>query len=112
MTWILSSLQQFRSQKIVYNKTGSQVNYEPNDLSVIPERGTEKRTIGYDPTLENEKQVHIGDSSSVNDINKKAVADSKQSSKRSDKDQRSKVTPGALDKKKTVGPIRKESHQK
>ncbi|CAL5413601.1 unnamed protein product [Camellia sinensis] len=71
------------------NRTGNQINYEPDDLSFMPECGTEKMTTGYDPALD-----------------KEVVVDVKQGSKKSDKDRKSKVAPDALDKK-TVGPIRK-----
>ncbi|KAL6954946.1 hypothetical protein U1Q18_044388 [Sarracenia purpurea var. burkii] len=88
------------------NTTGNRVNYEPDDLSLMPERGTEKGNFGYDPALDYEMQVHVEDGASL-DNSREAVKDTKLESKKSDKDRKSKVTPDSLDKKKPVGPIRK-----
>ena len=51
-------------------------------------------------------QAHVEDAASLDNRNKEVVVDIKQGSKKSDKDQKSKVAPDAIDKK-TVGPIRK-----
>ncbi|CAL5413599.1 unnamed protein product [Camellia sinensis] len=88
------------------NRTGNQINYEPDDLSFMPECGTEKMTTGYDPALDYEMQAHVEDAGSLDNRNKEVEVDVKQGSKKSDKDRKSKVAPDALDKK-TVGPIRK-----
>lgn len=86
-------------QKSEDNKAGHQVNYEPDYLSSMPERGTEKGLMGYDPASEYEMRVHLGDSAT--DSQKKlTVTDAKQLKK-------SKTTPDSLGKKKTVGPIRR-----
>ncbi|XP_028070263.1 COP1-interacting protein 7-like isoform X2 [Camellia sinensis] len=88
------------------NRTGNQISYEPDDLSFMPERGTEKMTTGYDPALDYEMQAHVEDAASLDNRNKEVVVDVKQGSKKSGKDRKSKFAPDALDKK-TVGPIRK-----
>lgn len=85
------------------NRIGNQANYEPDELSLIPERGTQKSNFGYDPALDYEMQVHVGDAAAVDNRNKEEMADVKQGSKKPDKDRKS----NSLDKKKTVGPIRK-----
>jgi hypothetical protein len=77
----------------------SQVKYEPDDLSLMPERGTEKGSIGYDPALDYDMQA------SLHKKNNEAVAG--QGSKKSDKDRKSKLIPDTSDRKKPVGPIRK-----
>ncbi|CAL5347456.1 unnamed protein product [Camellia sinensis] len=87
------------------NRTGNQINYEPDDLSFMPECGTEKMTTGYDPALDYEMQAHVEDAASLDNRNKEVEEDVKQGSKKSDKDRKSKVED-TLDKK-TVGPIRK-----
>uniref|UniRef100_A0A5B7B089 COP1-interacting protein 7 n=1 Tax=Davidia involucrata TaxID=16924 RepID=A0A5B7B089_DAVIN len=89
------------------NRIGSQVNYEPDDLSLMPECGTEKMSFGYDPALDYEMQVRGGDAASVGNRNEEVVTDVKQGTKKSEKDRRSKAIPDASDKKRTVGPIRK-----
>ncbi|KAL7220097.1 hypothetical protein ACSBR2_013037 [Camellia fascicularis] len=77
------------------NRTGNHVSYEPDDLSLMPERRTEKRTIGYDAALDYDMQVRV-----------------KQGLKKSDKDRKSKLASDASDKMKTVGPIRKAKPSK
>ncbi|CAK7327272.1 unnamed protein product [Dovyalis caffra] len=77
----------------------SQVKYEPDDLSMMPERGTEKGSISYDPALDYDMQA------SLHKKNKEVVAG--QGSKKSDKDQKSKVITDTSARKKTIGPIRK-----
>ncbi|XP_007035156.2 PREDICTED: uncharacterized protein LOC18603243 isoform X1 [Theobroma cacao] len=87
----------------ISSKVGSQVNYEPDDLSLMPERGAEMGSIGYDPALDYEMQVHAEDGNSMNKKNKEGM----QGSKKSDKDRKSKLIADTSDRKKAVGPIRK-----
>lgn len=89
------------------NRMGRQIDYEPDDLTLMPERGTEKGSTGYDPALEYEMQVHGKDAASLVNRKKEVVADAKQGPKKSDKDRRPKVSPDTLDKKKIVGATRK-----
>lgn len=88
----------------VSNRVGSQVNYEPDGLSLMPERGTEKESIGYDPALDYEMQIRAEDGASLD--KKNVEVEIKQGSKKSDKERKSRLTPDASDKK-TGGPIRK-----
>ncbi|XVE81873.1 hypothetical protein DITRI_Ditri15bG0100900 [Diplodiscus trichospermus] len=87
----------------VSNRVGSQVNYELDDLSLMPVRGTEVGSIGFDPALDYEMQVHAKDGSSLDKKNKERM----RGSKKSDKDRKSKLISDSSDKKKGVGPIRK-----
>ncbi|KAG4185426.1 hypothetical protein ERO13_A09G229166v2 [Gossypium hirsutum] len=82
------------------NRAGSQVNYELDDLSLMPERGAEMGSIGYDPALDYEMQVHAESGTKKN-------KDVMQGSKKSEKDRKSRLTSDPSDKKKTIGPIRK-----
>ncbi|KAE8076046.1 hypothetical protein FH972_014719 [Carpinus fangiana] len=86
------------------NKVGSQFNYELDELSLMPSRGTEKESNGYDPALDYEMQIRAGDGASLDKKNMEVAI--KQGSKKSDKDRKSRLTPDNSDKK-TVGPIRK-----
>lgn len=92
-------------------RTDSQDNYEPHDLSLMPERGSEKRSIGYDPAFDYERQFLVKDASLPNKRNKEVVTASKQGSKNADKDRRSKVGHDVSDKK-AGGPIRKVNPSK
>ncbi|XP_056168859.1 COP1-interacting protein 7 [Syzygium oleosum] len=85
-------------------ENASKPNYEPDYTSLMPERGTERASIGYDPALDYEMQAQKRENSSQ-DKNEKE--ERKRASKKPDKDQKSKLTRDALDKKKNVGPIRK-----
>ncbi|KAJ6321590.1 hypothetical protein OIU77_011623 [Salix suchowensis] len=81
------------------NRVGSRVKYEPDDLSLMPERGTEKGSIGFDPALDYGMQV------SLHKNNKEVVTG--QGSKKSVKYCKPKLVPDTSDRKKKVGPIRK-----
>ncbi|CAN1279283.1 COP1-interacting protein 7 [Linum perenne] len=78
--------------------SGAIIKYEPDDLTLMPEREMERGTIGYDPALDYDMETH-------------AAANSGKKSKKVENDAkpgpRSKRTPDSSDKKKTVGPIRK-----
>lgn len=91
--------------EILSNKVGSQFNYELDELSLMPNRGTEKESNGYDPALDYEMQIRAEDGASLD--KKNMEVEIKPGSKKSDKDQKSRLTPNNSDKKKTVGPIRK-----
>ncbi|KAJ6318750.1 hypothetical protein OIU76_014164 [Salix suchowensis] len=81
------------------NRVGSRVKCEPDDLSLMPERGTEKGSIGFDPALDYGMQV------SLHKNNKEVVTG--QGSKKSVKYCKPKLVPDTSDRKKKVGPIRK-----
>ncbi|CAI0558921.1 unnamed protein product [Linum tenue] len=77
--------------------SGAIVKYEPDDLTLVHERETERGMLGYDPALDYDMEVladHGGKKG------KKAENDVNPGS-------RSKRTPDSSDKKRTVGPIRK-----
>ncbi|KAK8984142.1 hypothetical protein V6N11_029466 [Hibiscus sabdariffa] len=88
------------------NSVGSHANYEPDGLSLMPERGGEMGSIGYDPALDYEMQVCVEDGTSLVKKNKEGM----QGSKKSEKDQKSKLIADPSDKKKAVGPIRRGKH--
>ncbi|KAI3459526.1 hypothetical protein Pfo_016189 [Paulownia fortunei] len=96
-------------QKLESEGNKSQVNYEPNDLSLMPERVTDKRSIGYDLALDYEMQVCAEASEEKGE---KDVTDVKGGLRKSDKDRRSKVTSDSLHKQRTGGPMRKGKSSK
>ncbi|CAN0904725.1 COP1-interacting protein 7 [Linum grandiflorum] len=74
--------------------TGAIIKYEPDDLTLMPEREMERGSVGYDPALDYDMEAHI----SANGIKKgKKVGNDLKPGLRS------KRTPDS----KTVGPIRK-----
>lgn len=97
-----------------YQKSGPEgnkikVEYEPNDLSLLPERGIDKRSIVYDPALDYEMQVcaEVSGKKGGKDVN-----NVKGGLKKPDKDRRSKVTSDSLQKQRTGGPLRKAKPSK
>ncbi|MBA0612488.1 hypothetical protein Godav_013084 [Gossypium davidsonii] len=84
------------------NRVGSQVNYKTDDLTLIPERGMEIGSIGYDPALDYKIQVDAEYATSLDKKKKEGMKGSKTSEIR-----KSKLVADPSDKKKTVGPIRK-----
>ncbi|GAU43014.1 hypothetical protein TSUD_28330 [Trifolium subterraneum] len=81
------------------------MNYQLDELSLMPERGAEGGSMSYDPALDYEMQAQAG--GALKDKNKEVLADAKPGSKRLDKEPKSKLTPNSSDKRKTVGPIRR-----
>ncbi|CAH2047019.1 unnamed protein product [Thlaspi arvense] len=73
-----------------------QVNYEPHDLSLVPERETEKLSAGYDPVLDFGSKALKKKNNLEAGVVKKSVRDPK-----------SRLSNDAADKRKTSGPIRK-----
>ncbi|KAL5711908.1 hypothetical protein ACHQM5_014133 [Ranunculus cassubicifolius] len=47
------------------SKIRSQISYEPDDLSMMPERGRERESIGYDPAIDYEMQAHAANATKV-----------------------------------------------
>lgn len=76
------------------------VRYEPDDLSMMPERGTEKGSTGYDPALDYE-MVEYDEGSILVQSTKESVTDAK----KSEKSRNAKVTSVTADKRRTAGPI-------
>lgn len=98
-----------------YQKSGPKgtkikVEYEPNDLSLMPERGIDKRPIEYDPALDYEMQVcaEVSKRKGGKDVTNNV----KGGLKKPDKDRRSKVTSDSLQKQRTGGPMRKAKPSK
>lgn len=83
---------------------GNQARYESNELSLLPERWSEKRHIGYDPTLDYEKQILLNDAASKHT---ESSADVKQGSKKIEGKKKSRAVSETLDKKKSRGPVMK-----
>lgn len=81
----------------------TQIIYEPDELSMMPERDIERGSNGYDPALDYEMQVEKQALASLGKGGKQAETDPKQKSK----DPKRSQTQDALGKKKNVGPIRK-----
>ncbi|KAG8373191.1 hypothetical protein BUALT_Bualt12G0145400 [Buddleja alternifolia] len=96
-------------QKLDSEGNRNRINYEPEDLSLMPERGTEKRSFGYDLALDYEMQDRADGSE---EKGKKDVSDVKGGLKKSDRNRRPKVASDSLHKQRTGGPIRKGKSSK
>ncbi|KAF7837452.1 COP1-interacting protein 7 [Senna tora] len=93
------------------NELRNHSNYQPDELSLMPERSAERGSLGYDPALDYEMQAQVEGASRAKK-NKEVLADTKLGSKRLDKEQKSKLTPNSSDTKKNVGPIRRGKNTK
>lgn len=87
----------------VRKKIGNQVGYEPNELSLLPERWSEKRQIGYDHALDYEKQLLLNDAALQHT---ESARNAKQGSKKTEV-KKSRAVSETLDKKKIRGPLMK-----
>ncbi|KAL6526610.1 hypothetical protein OROGR_015700 [Orobanche gracilis] len=98
-----------KHQKLGSEGSKNKVNYGANDLSLMPERETDKRSIGYDIGLEYEMQVgaQVSDEKGKQDF-----TDVKSGLSKSDKNRRSNVATDSLHKQRTGGPVRKTKPSK
>ncbi|GER46267.1 COP1-interacting protein-related [Striga asiatica] len=92
-----------KSQKLGSEGNVKNVNYVANDLSLMPERETDKRSIGYAIGLEYEMQVcaHASD-----EKGKRKINDVRGRLSKSDKNRRSMATSDPPHKQKSGGPVR------
>ncbi|MED6113772.1 hypothetical protein PIB30_073984 [Stylosanthes scabra] len=95
---------EFPTARLKEEKSSNGIKYEPDELSMMPERGAEMVSMSYDPALDYEMMAKA-EGSSLQDKNNKGVLT--EESKKPDKEQKSKATPNSSDKKKAVGPIRR-----
>ncbi|KAJ1431529.1 hypothetical protein SESBI_07060 [Sesbania bispinosa] len=103
-----SCILEYRVPKGAYEgRKTKKLNYQPDELSLMPERGAEKGSMGYDPALDYEMQAQAEAGALQNKKSKGILAQTKPGSKMLVKEQKSKSTPNSSDKKKTVGPIRR-----
>ncbi|KAF8401934.1 hypothetical protein HHK36_012885 [Tetracentron sinense] len=102
-----SELPSVQKTEDLSSRIRSQLSYEPDDLSLMPERGTEGDSIGYDYAVDYEMEVHAEDAAIVETRNKDVATGVKESSKKSDKDKKSKVMQGSSEKRKMEAAMRK-----
>ncbi|KAI4318050.1 hypothetical protein L6164_025859 [Bauhinia variegata] len=88
-------------------KWSNEINYEPDELNLMPERNAESESIGYDPALDYEMQAQAIIGALQDNKNKEVSPDTKPGPKKLNKEQRSKITPNTADQRKPVGPIRR-----
>ncbi|XP_022640260.1 COP1-interacting protein 7 isoform X3 [Vigna radiata var. radiata] len=86
----------------VHKKEENNSNYQPDELSLMPERRVEKGSMDHDRALDYEMQASGG--GSLQDKKNKGL---KPRSKMMDKDLKSNPTPNNSYLKKTVGPVRR-----
>ncbi|CAD5196475.1 unnamed protein product [Musa acuminata subsp. malaccensis] len=78
----------------------SQLSHEPDDLSLVHERGMESVSMGYDPAKDYDFEVPIGNSVKLEAINTADLSTSiKEESKKSDKEKNSRASNDSMDKR-------------
>ncbi|XP_073101807.1 COP1-interacting protein 7-like [Elaeis guineensis] len=79
----------------------NQLTYEPDDLTLLPERGIESVSIGYDPARDYDVQIPVENAVKIETRNHEDVSTStKEESKNSDKDKKLIASQSGLEKKK------------
>eukprot|EP00268_Persea_americana_P010907 TRINITY_DN1447_c0_g1_i11.p1 TRINITY_DN1447_c0_g1~~TRINITY_DN1447_c0_g1_i11.p1 ORF type:complete len:1347 (-),score=343.22 TRINITY_DN1447_c0_g1_i11:177-4217(-) len=78
----------------------TRVNYEPDDLSLMPKRGTERESAGYDRAVDYEMEVRAEDGIIADNGNHKVVSTGiKDGLNKSDKEKKSRVQDAAQKRK-------------
>ncbi|XP_058101569.1 COP1-interacting protein 7-like isoform X2 [Magnolia sinica] len=88
------------------NMIRSQLSYEPDDLSMMPERGVERESIGYDPAIDYEMQLCAEDAKVFENVNPEEATGGKEGLKKLDKEKKSRAQD-ALEKRKMEAAMRK-----
>ncbi|KAG1361838.1 COP1-interacting protein 7 [Cocos nucifera] len=87
------------------SKAKNPLTYEPDDLTLLPERGMESISIGYDPAKDYDIQIPVENAEDVS-------TSTKEESKNSDKDKKLKASQSGLEKKKKDALTRKGTSSK
>ncbi|RRT79026.1 hypothetical protein B296_00026166 [Ensete ventricosum] len=70
----------------IYDKA-NQLSYEPDDLSLVPERETETVSVGYDPAMDYDFQIPVANAVNLEATNQEDLSEStKEESKKLDKE--------------------------
>ncbi|RWW32051.1 hypothetical protein GW17_00003296 [Ensete ventricosum] len=78
----------------------SQLSHEPDDLSLVPERGMESVSMAYDPAMDYDFEVPIGNSVKLEAISTADLSTSiVKASKKSDKEKNSRASNDSMEKR-------------
>lgn len=95
------------------SKAKNQLTYEPDDLTLLPERGMESVSVGYDPAKDYDVQIPVENAVKIETRNHDDVSIStKEESRKLDKDKKLKGSQSGLEKKKKDALMRKGSSSK
>uniref|UniRef100_A0A1D1ZHT4 COP1-interacting protein 7 n=2 Tax=Anthurium amnicola TaxID=1678845 RepID=A0A1D1ZHT4_9ARAE len=89
------------------NKLKIQLSYEPDDLSLMPERGMERESIGYDPALDYGVEVQIDNDAVVENGKQEDAAGTRKGLKKADKEKKLRTAPDGFEKRKMDALLRK-----
>ena len=96
-----------------YSNTHNQLSYEPDDLTMMPERAFESEYIGYDPAIDYDMEIPIEVSIKQETKDKEDVSTStKEELKKSDKEKKLKVPQDGLDKRRRDAMMRRGTSSK
>ncbi|KAJ0966507.1 hypothetical protein J5N97_023424 [Dioscorea zingiberensis] len=83
------------------SKLKDQFYYEPHELSLIPEREMERESVGYDPAIDYDMEIHIEDTVKVNTSNQEDDQSSaKEDPKKLSKEKKPKAGQDVTEKRK------------
>ncbi|URD78469.1 hypothetical protein MUK42_05409 [Musa troglodytarum] len=100
-----SSLQKAQDS---YDKGKNQLRYEPDDLSLVPERGMESVSIGYDPAMDYEFQSPIENAVKQEASNQEVLsAVTKEESKKLEKEKNLRASNDSMEKRRKDALVKK-----
>ncbi|KAH7669790.1 beta-sandwich domain of Sec23/24 domain-containing protein [Dioscorea alata] len=83
------------------SKPKDQFYYEPHDLSLMPEREMENESVGYDPAIDYDMEIHIEDAAKVNTSNHEDdQSNTKEEPMKSNKEKKPRAGQDVTDKRK------------
>ncbi|KAG1353956.1 putative COP1-interacting protein 7 [Cocos nucifera] len=95
------------------SKPKNQITYEPDDLTLLPERRMESVSIGYDPAKDYDIQIPVKNAVEVEIRNHEDVpASTKEELKNSEKDKKLRISQNGSEKKKKDALMRKGTMSK
>ncbi|CAL9095020.1 unnamed protein product [Musa textilis] len=91
----------------LYDKAKNQLSYEPDDLSLVPERETETVSVGYDPAMDYDFQIPVANAVKLEATNQEDLSEStKEESKKLDKEN-SRASNDSMEKRRKDALVKK-----
>nr|XP_009401935.1 PREDICTED: uncharacterized protein LOC103985817 isoform X2 [Musa acuminata subsp. malaccensis] len=91
----------------LYDKAKNQLSYEPDDLSLVPERETETVSVGYDPAMDYDFQIPVANAVKLEATNQEDLSEStKEESQKLDKEN-SRASNDSMEKRRKDALVKK-----
>ncbi|WOL16743.1 hypothetical protein Cni_G25531 [Canna indica] len=84
-----------------YDDSKNQIWYEPDDLSMVPDRGMESLSIGYDPAMDYDFEISVVNTVKLETGNEEDISTTtKEEPQKSDKERNSKASNDSVEKRR------------